>query len=285
MAIGRLSGALLSTNASRITHTTTEPVLGSGYLFYLMLRGELEIRSETLSATLTPGDMAFLEPAPSVEFIHGRGGGVTVALFLPAQQLAARACGRPLDLGRSFAGDSGLAACISALVSAATRNHDRLSAEEAGLLQNSLVDAIVHMGQAEESPVGYLLSARQAEALDAIKQAGLRRLDDPDLTPGQVACAAGVPVRTLHRLFQASGGTFRGWLRDRRLERCRIELLNGAPARDTVTTIAFRWGFNDLTSFSRAFRTRYGISPRQMRAGGDCQMGSASLRRGGLPSV
>jgi AraC-like DNA-binding protein len=32
-----------------------------------------------------------------------------------------------------------------------------------------------------------------------------------------------------------------------------------------VETVARRWGFVDMSSFSRAFRAEYGMSPRQWR--------------------
>nr|WP_291557272.1 helix-turn-helix domain-containing protein [Comamonas sp. SCN 65-56] len=38
-----------------------------------------------------------------------------------------------------------------------------------------------------------------------------------------------------------------------------------ASAR-SVSEIAFAWGFNDAAHFSRAFKNRFGCSPRDMRA-------------------
>jgi len=34
---------------------------------------------------------------------------------------------------------------------------------------------------------------------------------------------------------------------------------------DSVSEVAYRWGFNDLSHFNRAFRSRYGLPPRQWR--------------------
>ena len=86
------------------------------------------------------------------------------------------------------------------------------------------------------------------------------------LSPAQVAQKAGVSVRTLHRIFQASGETFWSWIRDRRLERCYAELTAPANSKRTITEVAFRWGFNELSTFDRNFRKRYGASPRQVRS-------------------
>lgn len=52
------------------------------------------------------------------------------------------------------------------------------------------------------------------------------------------------------------------YLRDRRLERARADLVDGLP-RDgvTVTDVAERWGFNHLGSFAVLYRKRWGESP------------------------
>ncbi len=51
---------------------------------------------------------------------------------------------------------------------------------------------------------------------------------------------------------------------ERRLEHCRKELSCYGPSKN-ITEIAYRWGFNDSAHFSRSFKNRYGISPKQYR--------------------
>ena len=86
------------------------------------------------------------------------------------------------------------------------------------------------------------------------------------LTVSEVAKLSGVSVRTLHRVFQASGETFWSWIRDRRLDRCYAELTAPTHSKRTITEVAFRWGFNELSTFDRNFRKRYGASPRNVRS-------------------
>ena len=56
-----------------------------------------------------------------------------------------------------------------------------------------------------------------------------------------------------------------GWIRERRLERCRRDLTDPTLADWSVTAIALRWGLTDPAHFSRAFRTAYGLSPTEYR--------------------
>lgn len=92
------------------------------------------------------------------------------------------------------------------------------------------------------------------------------RLDDPDLTAGAVAAAAGISTRHLHRLFAAGGLRFTDHVRRARLERCRAALGDPGQGARTLTDIAFSWGFSDAAHFSRSFRAAYGTTPRAWRA-------------------
>ena len=91
------------------------------------------------------------------------------------------------------------------------------------------------------------------------------RLGDPDLTPAMIAEAHGISVRSLYLLFNEQGVTVSGWIRQRRLARCKSELAN-MRGNKSVTQIAYQWGFSDSAHFSRLFKFAYGQSPTQFKA-------------------
>jgi AraC-like DNA-binding protein len=93
-----------------------------------------------------------------------------------------------------------------------------------------------------------------------------RHLTDPELFPAAVAARQHISVRYLHRVLQREGIRFGEWVRHRRLEGTRRELTDPGPATTPVATVARRWGFRDAAHFSKAFRTAYGVSPREWRA-------------------
>jgi AraC-like DNA-binding protein len=96
-----------------------------------------------------------------------------------------------------------------------------------------------------------------------------RRLDDPDLSPQAIADAHFISVRYLHRLFEGRPETVTGWIRRRRLERCRRDLLDPALRDRPVSAIGARWGMPNPAHFSRAFRAAFGVPPAEFRAGHD----------------
>jgi AraC-like DNA-binding protein len=53
------------------------------------------------------------------------------------------------------------------------------------------------------------------------------------------------------------------WLKQRRLDRVRIELTSADPAATTVTSVALRWRFWHVGRFARSYQMRFGEAPSQ----------------------
>jgi transcriptional regulator GlxA family with amidase domain len=84
------------------------------------------------------------------------------------------------------------------------------------------------------------------------------------ITLADIAAAAGVTGRALQYAFRRHYDTTpTGYLRRIRLERARQELLAADPARESVTAVAYRWGFVSPGQFSAAYRQAYGVTPDQ----------------------
>ena len=92
-------------------------------------------------------------------------------------------------------------------------------------------------------------------------------LTDPDLDVHRLARRMGVSARYVQMLFARMGTTPRAFIQDRRLELAARRLEREGPDV-TVTEVAYDSGFNDLSSFCRAFRRRFETSPRNYRSGG-----------------
>lgn len=91
------------------------------------------------------------------------------------------------------------------------------------------------------------------------------RLGSSDLSPTFIAEAHYISTRHLHSLFREVDTTVSTWIRERRLERCRADLLNPLFADRTISSVAARWGFVDGAHFSRLFKSTYGVAPSDLR--------------------
>src|SRR5689334_4465026 len=107
----------------------------------------------------------------------------------------------------------------------------------------------------------------RASLLVKVRQYIEDNLDDPGLCASSIAAAQGISLRTLHLAFAGTGSTVGRWVRDRRLKACYREL-SRARGTDTVTDVAFRWGFSDAAHFSRTFKLAFGVTPSSVLARG-----------------
>lgn len=100
----------------------------------------------------------------------------------------------------------------------------------------AILDAVALWSDGQRQRGNPALTAHQNEELALVK--ATQSLRSPDLSPVTLAQNAGISVRTLHRLFMASGTTFRAWLRDCRLERCWMELTHPGTRKTAVAAVA-----------------------------------------------
>jgi AraC-like DNA-binding protein len=130
---------------------------------------------------------------------------------------------------------------------------------------DSAMDVVLEILAAGMNAAGRPLEpGRRSSLFERIAASIEPRLGDRQLTPATIAGAHGISVRYLHLLFSQRGTTVGGWIRSRRLARCRAELARHARDR-SITEIAFNYGFSDSAHFSRCFKTAFGVSPGAFR--------------------
>ena len=268
--LGRLSCSVHRCNSPLHRYSMRKSSAKLGYSLQYILEGNLSIISDDYCHEVGPGDFVFLRSRNLLEYHTSTSGSKTIGIHLPSSLVQSMTYGRTIGLDRVFSSESGIAACVASFIKAIFNSHAALTAADSAALQAGLAEAIVQLGT---QATGSIADAARTTLLNDLKSIAAAKLDDPDLTPAMVAARAGVSVRTLHRAFQASGETFWNWIRDRRLDRCYAELTTPIQSKRTSTEVAFRWGFNELSTFDRNFRKRYGASPRNVRAraGGEAQ--------------
>jgi acetamidase/formamidase/AraC-like DNA-binding protein len=214
---------------------------------------------------LCAGDVAVLPRQDAWEIAFNRGMHA-VALSVETTAFHGRKLGS-LSFGRPrIVRADGLAAVLARSLEAAAESLETLTATEWTTLSQALAElllTLLHQPAGRHADAGGT-TTREA-LLHRIYQAIERWLDDPELTPARVAQAEGISERYLQKLFEGTGDNFTHYLRQRRLHRTRAELANPANASQSVSEIAFRCGFSDAAHFSRAFRERFDLSPREFR--------------------
>jgi AraC-like DNA-binding protein len=127
---------------------------------------------------------------------------------------------------------------------------------------------LLHLAlEANPNVLGSRLGSVQKGHVARIETYIRHNLSDPTLTPESVAAACGISVRYLHGLFRATGNSISRWILEQRLNACHEDLGSG-NTRGGIAEVAFRWGFSDHSHFSRHYRRRFGLTPRERRIGG-----------------
>jgi AraC-like DNA-binding protein/quercetin dioxygenase-like cupin family protein len=90
-------------------------------------------------------------------------------------------------------------------------------------------------------------------------------LRDPELSPASISSGLRVSPRYMRTVFAPGGEKMSAYILRRRLEECARQIGNPAWNAHTLTEIAFSWGFNSAAHFTRTFRERYGLAPREYR--------------------
>lgn len=144
-----------------------------------------------------------------------------------------------------------------------TAGDSTLSESATSLLTDNLCNLLA-LASAPDIAPHRLQPELQVEALLAFCR---QNLHDTKLSPQRVARHLGISVRTLHLRFKKIGQTFGRWVLDNRLDACRAALRDQNQRALNISEIAYRWGFNDLSHFNKAFRARFDQTPGEWRNG------------------
>ena len=107
---------------------------------------------------------------------------------------------------------------------------------------------------------------RRAEERITLKRVGEWAADSPEETLNllELSRVAGVSLRQLQQTFKAyTGMSPSHWLRLRRLNSARRELLKCSPADTTVAEVAMNWSFWHLGRFSSSYRAMFKELPSE----------------------
>lgn len=90
-------------------------------------------------------------------------------------------------------------------------------------------------------------------------------LQEMQLCPEYLARELSISIRQLYRLFEHQQVSISRYIQQRRLERIAQDLRAHNLRHESITQIAFKWGFVDAAHFSRAFKRHFQYPPREYR--------------------
>ncbi|VXB63293.1 helix-turn-helix domain-containing protein [Aeromicrobium sp. 9AM] len=230
-------------------------VAGSGLLVQDGRETVLRAGDLALYDTRRPYTLAFDDVFHSVVFMFRH-----ESIDLPADVLSELTAVR-------FSRDQGVGSAIIPFLTQMACQPSQLTGPAGPRLVHNALDLVTTMFSAELD-LERTRSNSHHSLMQKIRAHIEANLAEPELGPSTIAAAHFISTRHLHGLFQDQGITVSSWIRSRRLEHCRRDLVDPVQVHRSVSNIASRWGFVDAAHFSKAFKNMYGTSPRDFRARG-----------------
>jgi AraC-like DNA-binding protein len=232
----------------------------------LQLRGHTVFAQGDREAALTPGDFTLLDLSRPSRLSDRADEHEILVLMFPRAALPLRHDELARLTAVPISGRDGVGAVISALARQMVRHVEGSGPADGARLATALMDLlIVELAERLDRGAGIEPATRRRALLASVQSFIDQRLGDPELSPSMIAAANHVSLRYLYKLFETQQTTVAGWIRQRRLERCRHDLLDPTLRHWSVSAIAARWGLVDPAHFSRVFRAAYGLPPAEYR--------------------
>lgn len=209
-----------------------------------------------------PGDMVVIDHRPATHESHA--GSQALLLELPRERLESVLGSTRLYTAMAMGTDVASTAVTVKFVHELVRLRAQLDPESAARMASIGVDLIV-ASIAERLALEVSRPMQGTVVVQRAKAYVEAHLGDPTLDPPHLAAAVGVSLRRLQELFHARGQHISDWIWHRRLEAAAKQLADPSGAHIQIGAVAFGCGFASQAHFSRRFKERHGMSPREYR--------------------
>lgn len=234
------------------------------YFLNLQVRGQCRMQQGGRAALLNPGEFSIVDSTEPYLNDYCSDDWEQYSFRIPRHLLRPLLRNPDKATATRVASNGGMGTVAIDLLKSIARNAEGLS-PAATTLSSSMVELVaMSLGATESAQKMGRGSARQALCSSLINHVEMN-IADPALCPAKVAAHFGISMRYLHKVLEEEGRSFGRLVLERRLERCAKDFARTKADAGTVTEIALRWGFNDMSHFSRTFRQRFGKTPRDYR--------------------
>ncbi len=230
------------------------------YIMYISLRDSIEFEQFGRRSRCEAGMAALL--SSSDPLVHSKfGDNDTIGLGIPRDFIdhrlmgADRRCSTPINVGE------GLGRLVRESLLSLQQNAARMSDDEFVRAAHPLADLVL-LAFNGKADVTTSTTCVRTSNLARAKRLISERSCDPDLRLEGVAHACGFSLSYLHKLFRDDGRTAREFMNEKRLQKAHLLLSSGRAL--SVTNVALECGFSNMSHFSTAFRSAFGISPRDL---------------------
>jgi AraC-like DNA-binding protein len=190
----------------------------------------------------------------------------TICLSIPTGTLRRYVPEPERLIGTRLAGNGMLSRLISMLLVSIWTSAGDGTARSDGLRAAYALLGILARYYGRSPPRAAPRDAPTSVSCEQVKRLINAEIRNPALSVQFVAKRIGVTTRYLQLLFSQEDECVSQYIRRERLLGCLLDLRDADFDHQSITDIAFSWGFNSGAHFSSSFKREFGLNPRDYRS-------------------
>ncbi|OYY83128.1 MAG: hypothetical protein B7Y34_01985 [Methylophilales bacterium 16-45-9] len=255
--------SVIHSNGLTIERLTAEPYKESqdNYLAVILLSGSYLLEQNGREVFLQPGDMTLYD-ATRPHRIHSTSGFSKLLVSVPRNMMRDRMAGVEQCTALQVSGKMGVGAVATQFIQSAAKQAEHMASPTFYALSEPSLDLLTLALQSVR-PQQFNLSRSRSISLRRVKDFVDHHLTNALLDTAMIVAGTGFSARYINDLFKDQDCSLMRYVWASRLDKCRKEMLTAS--QHSISYIAFKWGFNDLSHFSRAFKQRFGVCPTDLK--------------------
>jgi len=236
------------------------------FLVSIQTEGHGRVSQDGRDALLGPGDFALYDSTRPYTLTFDDPF-QQIVLMLPGPTLRTALRDTERLTASRVCGSRGAGHLLINMIGTLAADIGTLAPESAAAVADSVAQILVaglSTLPAAHRPAVSQLTAYHREQIKALVR---ERLRDSEFGVAEIAARLRMSASTVHRVWGGEACSLSDWIYAQRLDSARRDLCDPALKARSISEIAYACGFNDAAHFSRAFRARFGCSPRELRRG------------------
>ena len=232
------------------------------YLAVILLAGSYLLEQNGREVFLQPNDMTVYD-ATKPHRIQSSYGFSKLLVSIPCSIMRDKMAGVEHCTALKVSGQMGRGAVATHFIQSAAYQVANMPVDNFDALSEQSLDLLT-LAFTSVRPQHFNLCRSRSISLKIVKDFIASYLTNPQLDTAMIAAGTRFSARYINDLFKDEHTSLMRYVWSCRLEKCYKEIL--VLNNYSVSTFAFKWGFNDMSHFSRAFKKRFDLSPSDLKA-------------------
>ncbi len=228
----------------------------------LYIKGEEDFRHENQSSHVKTGDLVVYDL--NKEVVNSTSDFTNLSVVFPRELIESYIPAVSRWHSRVLPRDRPLTKLLKAHILSLYEIAPAITTESCAGIQRALLELTSSALQHSSDILPAYKNSVTSSLLLEIKKWINSHLADPSLSADSIGLAFSLSRAQLYRVTEPLGGIM-NHIREQRLKKTYSDLRDPALIHLTVSDVLYRWGFNDPNTFTRSFKKRFSMLPKDVK--------------------